>query len=926
MSLYNMHVAYPGVFAPMVMDEDLRKPSKAELMPTNFWLRIFALCSSANPDDLIQIGAVCSRWRESVLGNPPLWNTLNLTEPNPRLRTQLWMERSQGGIEDLRINANVGSGRLRSPEWMAAFAMFRRLRPERTRRLKIHAGWLDVIWLLDTALEPFSTKALPLLDSLVISTQGDTVDINLEAFWKCVMWHLTAAADPRLQTLVLDLHAMPRAAPGLRPYREVSGVATGRNFGHLRVLEITCLDGRHLLTLMARCPALEQLKVWSPDVSQPVSVEFPPRNGPRIQMPRLRDIKLALKDTELFAFIYAPEWRSLTFGAMPRSADALLRLRFGLASLKRLVLTQPSPADLCVYLEHTPNLNELEICDSPMPDVLIHCLFPRWVKELYPPPPTSRLGCLSFRCSLLTFRPTISLTQLRKVVDSRRDYGPPYAPLEVLKIHGYQLTEEEGQDSALDKGYLSQLRFAPDRPGRGLSLPSHWNPGVRVLAPGDYNLCFLQQSTKMPQIAFYTDTEIHYPGTYPWETKVVKRFRTDTIPVDIWLQIFTFYAAERTTGVYRIGAVCRHWRGIVRDNPLLWNRFLLHAQIARPDLRAQLWVERSRGRIGTLRITSRGGYDNIRTAVWLYALAALGSGLQPDGAKELDISAPWQDVVWLLEEALNPFVAKALPLLDTLKIATVADGSTMDVDLFWRCFIRHLDVSPDPRLRHLAFDLHAPSLGRSTFHTYREPPQIAPETYFRRLRSINVNFFEGHHLLTILERSPILEDLSLGRPGSPIAVPIRFPAYYGPRIEMPRLRNVQLSVEDSELFNYIRAPGLDRLNIGSRMSPAGLFRHGLTSLRNLLLPFASADELSAYLKNAPNLDGLHIRDPPSTLVMHELITTLLPPYSENGERSPPGLVSKLRHLTLECSDSRRLRESINTDVLVALIEVFIPAP
>lgn len=78
------------------------------------------------------------------------------------------------------------------------------------------------------------------------------------------------------------------------------------------------------------------------------------------------------------------------------------------------------------------------------------------------------------------------------------------------------------------------------------------------------------------------------------------------LPVEIYNEIFEFILEEDNAQIITLLHICTHWRQVVWGSPGLWRTLVLSKSHA--DKKAELWLERSKGRIRELRVLS--DYDS----------------------------------------------------------------------------------------------------------------------------------------------------------------------------------------------------------------------------------------------------------------------------------------------------------------------------
>ena len=83
------------------------------------------------------------------------------------------------------------------------------------------------------------------------------------------------------------------------------------------------------------------------------------------------------------------------------------------------------------------------------------------------------------------------------------------------------------------------------------------------------------------------------------------------LPVELFTDIAMLLIEEDHKQLLPLAHVCRYWRQVVWDHPHLWSTLVLGR--SRPQKKAKLWIERSRGSIRSLIVksdaTTRGGWD-----------------------------------------------------------------------------------------------------------------------------------------------------------------------------------------------------------------------------------------------------------------------------------------------------------------------------
>ncbi|KAI0756798.1 hypothetical protein C8Q80DRAFT_1092009 [Daedaleopsis nitida] len=267
-------------------------------LPVEIANTMFSMVLAEEQAYAVTLAQVCKNWRAAILGTPTFWDTLILSDRNPRRKIKTWKERSKNRIRELAILADLSS----TP---SALDELRTLSMTHLRSLRLDEFPMNVLR---------SHLPLALADAVADTLEGFTGTVAScrgEVYW--------IAGVPAFRCQVIELASS----------RSITWSQLSDRLEHLLSCSITaCMNAAdgwpHLLWLLHRNQLLEQFDLTS---FEPTTYELPSRELPStITVPRLSTLTMAATVPDrLLPLLALPSLKTLQLHSIRQPLSNTLR-------------------------------------------------------------------------------------------------------------------------------------------------------------------------------------------------------------------------------------------------------------------------------------------------------------------------------------------------------------------------------------------------------------------------------------------------------------------------------------------------------------------------------------------------------------------------------------------------------------------------
>ena len=329
------------------------------------------------------------------------------------------------------------------------------------------------------------------------------------------------------------------------------------------------------------------------------------------------------------------------------------------------------------------------------------------------------------------------------------------------------------------------------------------------------------------------------------------------LPIEIPCEIFSLLVDWDHAFVLTVASVCNTWRSVTLTTPSLWSTLVLAKR--RPTRKAELWIQRSGGRILDLKFVEGCQSDP--------KLSQSLRGLRWETLRILDTQVPIADIV--------ASVADRISQLDQLRVANAAFAATL------------LKLLPSDQIRNLEI--------RGTHLALPEVRRILTDC-----RTLSLHAHGAcpiSQVIEIISENPSLTTLSMSLMG--LVVDLSPSQFADTTLELQKLRQLDLKSNQKLLTMLCRAtmPSLASLSlsefttIGDQLTDL-LTRYPATSLTDLAIRRCPVphSQLTSLLQASPHLRTITFE---VISEINEVVEFLATTQPDAAQAPPCSLLEKL---------------------------------